>query len=75
MADPVVQSPTVRRREVDNDDLDFLDHIKRFFTGGPGKDPKKSEIVRKGGPGGQVRERSIMDAVDEAVTGAKDDPI
>lgn len=73
MADPVTQP--VRRREVDNDDLDFLDHIKRFFVGGPGTDPSKSEVVNKGGPGGQRREKSIMDSVDEAVNGAKDDPI
>jgi hypothetical protein len=68
MADPVTQ-PT--RKESD----DFFDHVKKFFLGGADKDPSKSEIVNKGGPGGQLREKSIMDAVDNAVNGAKDDPI
>lgn len=72
MADPIQPA---KRREVDNDDLDFLDHIKAFFVGGPNKDPQKSEIVKKGGPGGQRRERTIDSIVDDAVNGAKDDPI
>lgn len=67
MADPVQTPPT--RKESD----DFFDHIKKFFSSGAKGDTK--EITEKGGPGGQMREKSIMDAVDDAVNGAKDDPI
>lgn len=70
MADPV-NTPPVRRREVDNDDLDFLDHVKNFFM----DRGKSKEIVDKGGPGGQRREKTIMDAVDGGIAGAKDDSI
>lgn len=69
MADPVKAPPT--KKESD----DFFEHVKRFFVSGPGTDPSKSEIVDKGGPGGQRREKTIMDAVDEGMTGIKDDPI
>lgn len=71
MADPVkfAQRPAPTKTESES----FFDHIKNFFASGPGKDPKKSEIVGKGGPGGQARENHLMDAVDRAVTGATDD--
>lgn len=68
MADPV-PAKTPARKESD----DFFEHVKSFFRKGPGPDPKNSEIVQKGGPGGQLREKHLMDAVDNAMTGATDD--
>lgn len=67
MADPVTTPPT--KKESD----DFFEHVKRFFVGGAKGDTK--EVVDKGGPGGQRREKNVMDAVDQAVSGATDDTI
>jgi hypothetical protein len=71
MADPVT-APKKARRDVDDGDLDFLDHIKKFFSKGAQGDTK--EITEKGGPGGQRRMRAIDSVVDEAVATAKPDP-
>lgn len=66
MADPVAP---VRRREVDDDDLSILDAIKSLWQSR--KNPKPED----GGAGGKVRKRKIDEMVDDAVSGAKDDPI
>lgn len=68
MADPVKQ-PVVRRREIDDDDLSILDAIKGLWN------TRKAPKPEEGGPGGKVRRRKIDEMVDEAVSGATDDPI
>lgn len=68
MADPV-RKPAPKPE--DDEHKSFFEHIKSFFMNGAKGDTK--EIVDKGGPGGQRREKNLMDAVDRAMTGATDD--
>jgi hypothetical protein len=66
MADPVV--PAKKTRDLDDDDIGILDAIKSLWKSR--EKPKPQE----GGIGGQMRRRKIDEVVDEAITGAKDDP-